>query len=99
MQDTKKPEKYVVMQPVFDSHADDPDVMAAIRESTIIQWRERVASEGGTVVTEPTVRSDANVMYGQRVFIGDEPLLDDDGEQIIDHTKEFLMVTGLVMRP
>jgi len=98
MQDTKKPEKYALLQPISDRIIDNQEVMTVIRESTVIRWHEIIAAEGWNVVAEPVVRSEANIGYGWPLYDGDEPILGDDGEQLTDHTKEILSVIGWVTR-
>jgi len=99
MQDTKKPEKYALIQPISDKIIDDPDAMAATREMTVIRWHEIITAEGWEIIAEPVVRSEVNIGYGWPLYNGDDPILGDDGEQLTDHTKEVLSVIGWVVRP
>jgi len=100
MQDTKTPEKYGLVQPILDVHADDPEAMAAIRESTILRWREIVGAYRYKIVAEPVLVEETNISYGHPLYDTDgAPLLGDDGEQLTEHTKQYVSVSGWVVRP
>src|SRR6266550_614904 len=76
MPDTKKPEKYGLMQPISDRIAEDPDVMTVMREATVERWREVIAAEGWVITAEPVLRSDINIGYGWPLHDGDEPIFE-----------------------
>ena len=100
MQDTKKPEKYGIVQPVLDVVADDPDALAATREATILRWRTVIDAYGYRIIAEPVITEDINISYGHPLYDTDgEPILGDDGEQLTEHTKQYVSVHGWVVRP
>jgi hypothetical protein len=91
-------EKFRTALPISDALMDDDDAMAFPRQDAIARWPEMVAERGYTPAGEPTVSLDVLISYGWPLFDGDEPMLGDDGEQLIDHTKAVLSVTGPVVR-
>jgi hypothetical protein len=98
--ETKEAEKFGCQIPISDTLADDPGFMDILSEYATYQWTDAVARLGGTPVGDaPTVRTEANMFYGSVIYgPDDEPLLDDDGEPIVDHTKMILTVHGWATR-
>lgn len=89
--------QYGVMVGVADQTVDDPEMMALLREALIEDWREQIARQGLAPADEPIVETDANFAYGWPLRTPDgEPILGDDGEQLVDHIKLIMRVRGPV---
>jgi hypothetical protein len=72
-----------------------------VAEWAISAWHDALARQEGsyTPVGEPTLVREPNPKYGEVFYsTDDEPMLDDDGEPIVDNIKENIFVTGLVDR-
>jgi hypothetical protein len=93
-------ERFKMAMPVMD-HAAEDDEMLDFAEALVRGegWRECVEQAGGRPVGEPEVSREPNPSYGMVVYGNDDrPVLNDEGEPIVDHIKLFIVASGWAER-